>query len=451
MALPSHKAVPIGDDSLQDWEVVGAGGFGKVYRARHKDWGFNVAIKVPHHGNGSIKDGALWHEANHMEQASNPFVLRLLGVYSGFPPGESSVRLGIVMEFMERDSLQSLQQALSGPPPWPLAFRLAHQVALGMNFLHKLTPPLLHKDLKPSNVLLDEDLNAKLTDFGLSRVSTSDLNSSRFTAGEEGGSLAYMPPEAFDPSYEPVRAYDTYSYGILLWSILTGKDPYPAAPYSRVALRIPLGDRPPCEEIDQRKADGIGELVDLMKRCWVHEPSERPTFEQCCAVTERVYLKHKDRIRNAVTQVLSKSESEVDHLPSSARVPSSFHAQPPAQSMDTVDHASFPKTKGSSKQQDSVATHTVELSDTEKAKFVDDHRAKLIQDIANVMAIADYLGDMVHPETYAQIQAKETNQDKVRVLYTSSLRSGQKKVKAAFYDALIKHERHLMRGLANSR
>ncbi|XP_071376091.1 receptor-interacting serine/threonine-protein kinase 3-like isoform X2 [Centroberyx affinis] len=444
MALPSHKAVQIGDDSLQDWKAVGAGGFGQVYTARHKDWGFNVAIKVHHHGYGSNTDGALWHEAYHMEQASNPFVLRLFGVYRGCPPGESSVRLGIVMEFMERDSLQSLQQALSGPPPWPLAFRLAHQVALGMNFLHKLTPALLHKDLKPSNVLLDEDLNVKLTDFGLSRVSTSDLNSSRFTAGEEG-SLAYMPPEAFDPSYEPVRAYDMYSYGILLWSILTGKEPYPAAPYSRVALRIPLGDRPPYEVIDQSKADGIGELVDLMKKCWVHKPSERPTFQRCLLVTEHVYSKHKDRIRATVTQVLSKLEPEDDHLPSNVHVPSSFHAQPPAQSMDTVDHASFPKTKGSSKQ-DSVATSTVKLSDTDKAKFVDDHKATLIQDIANVMAIVDDLRDMVHPETYARIQAKETNQEKVRVIYTNTLRSGQK-VKAAFYDALIKNELYLMRGL----
>lgn len=54
------------------------------------------------------------------------------------------------------------QEALRGSPPWPLAFRLAHQVALGINFLHSLCPPLLHLDLKPSNVLLDSDLNAKV-------------------------------------------------------------------------------------------------------------------------------------------------------------------------------------------------------------------------------------------------------------------------------------------------
>ena len=98
-----------------------------------------------------------------MRQGSNPYVLRILGVYQGCPPGTGpSTQLGLVMEFMERGSLAGLQEALCGPPPWPLAFRLAHQVALGMNFLHCMCPPLLHLDLKPSNVLLDSDLNVRV-------------------------------------------------------------------------------------------------------------------------------------------------------------------------------------------------------------------------------------------------------------------------------------------------
>lgn len=56
-----------------------------------------------------------------------------------------------------------LQETLGGAPLWPLVFRLAHQVALGINFLHSLSPPLLHLDLKPSNVLLDSYLNAKVS------------------------------------------------------------------------------------------------------------------------------------------------------------------------------------------------------------------------------------------------------------------------------------------------
>lgn len=96
-----------------------------------------------------------------MDKASCEFVLRRYGTYQGYPPGnKTSMQHGIVMEFMGRGSLQSLQEELSGPLPWPLAFRLAHQVALGMTFLHSKN--LIHGDLKPSNVLLNMDLNAKV-------------------------------------------------------------------------------------------------------------------------------------------------------------------------------------------------------------------------------------------------------------------------------------------------
>lgn len=115
------------------------------------------------------KEKALCKEADHMEKASCEFVLRVYGIYLGCPPvGVTPMQQGIVMEFMGRGSIQSLLNDLSGPPPWPLAFRLTHQVALGMNFLHSRN--LMHHDLKPSNVLLNDDLNAK--------VVATNLNSS---------------------------------------------------------------------------------------------------------------------------------------------------------------------------------------------------------------------------------------------------------------------------------
>lgn len=100
-------------------------------------------------------------EANIMNVASSQFVLRVYGIFEGcLPFGRMPIQKGIVMEFMPRGSVQSLQNDWSGPPPWPLAFRLAHEVALGVNFLHSKN--LMHSDLKPSNVLLDDDLHAKV-------------------------------------------------------------------------------------------------------------------------------------------------------------------------------------------------------------------------------------------------------------------------------------------------
>lgn len=98
-----------------------------------------------------------------MRRGENPNVLKIQGVYKGRAlGGRSAIQMGLVMEYMERGSLADLQLALDTPPPWPLAFRIIYQIALGMNFLHQLSPPLLHLDLKPSNVLLDDSLNAKV-------------------------------------------------------------------------------------------------------------------------------------------------------------------------------------------------------------------------------------------------------------------------------------------------
>uniref|UniRef100_W5MSM4 Protein kinase domain-containing protein n=2 Tax=Lepisosteus oculatus TaxID=7918 RepID=W5MSM4_LEPOC len=136
-----------------------------------------------------------------MREGGSPFVLRVLGVYRGDVPGQPQASVGLVMEFMENGSLASLLEHRGGPPPWPLAFRLAHQIALGMNFLHCHSPPLLHLDLKPSNVLLDSSLNAQITDFGLSKRAHSV---SRGAHEEAGGTITYMPPEALTSlSYSP--------------------------------------------------------------------------------------------------------------------------------------------------------------------------------------------------------------------------------------------------------
>ncbi|XP_061119735.1 receptor-interacting serine/threonine-protein kinase 4-like [Conger conger] len=148
------------DCKLQSWSVIGSGGFGQIYKAKHKDLGMEVAIKLLHYDDGS--SASLQKEAEFMRQGGSPYVVRVFWVYRGVPPGRGlSSQVGLVMELMERGSVESLLKRLRGPPPWPLAFRLAHQVALGMNFVHKLCPPLLHLDLKPSNVLLDHGFGAK--------------------------------------------------------------------------------------------------------------------------------------------------------------------------------------------------------------------------------------------------------------------------------------------------
>lgn len=298
--------IMVKDSCLDSWTKIGSGGFGQIYKARHKILCCDMAIKLLHYDDGS--GSSLLRELDMMRQGSSPYVIHVIGVFRGQSPSGPAPRLGLVMEFMERGCLATLQKCLCGVTPWPLVFRLAHQIALGINFLHNLNPPLLHLDLKPSNVLLDSYLNAKLTDFGLAKVYHSMARISKKDSTAEG-TLSYMPPEALDNlSYSPTKASDIYSYGILLWSIVTGKEPYSHAQSSMIRLRIPLGDRPSVEKIRVQAAD-IAELTrlqDLMEQCWLMRPSERPSSYDCTLVTEELFKLHKHTINLAVLGVLEK-------------------------------------------------------------------------------------------------------------------------------------------------
>ncbi|XP_039524854.1 receptor-interacting serine/threonine-protein kinase 3 isoform X2 [Pimephales promelas] len=299
------------DDCLQGFVKIGCGGFGQIYRAKHTGWVMDVAIKLLLYKDGSTS--SILREAELMFQGGNPNVMRIFGLYegrlgqSGFP-----LQSGLVMEFMVRGSVSGLLQTLAGPPPWPLGFRMAHQVGLGMNFLHHLSPPLLHLDLKPSNVLLNHSLDAKITDFGLSRVARSVSRVSREREEDEGGTLIYMPPEALQSvNYKPSTASDVYSYGVLLWSIITGKEPYGGAMSSLVRFRIPQGDRPDLSLIDPSEAEGLGELVSLMRSCWDQDARRRPAFLDCVNVTEKIFEMHQRGISDAVRDVLKLLEGDV--------------------------------------------------------------------------------------------------------------------------------------------
>lgn len=104
-----------------------------------------------------------------MDKARFNYVVRLFGLFVDKVPATTKVgslghpvpRLGLVMEFMENGSLASLQSRVPSVP-WALQLRLLYEMALGMNFLHSLKPPLLHLDLKPSNVLLDGELHVRV-------------------------------------------------------------------------------------------------------------------------------------------------------------------------------------------------------------------------------------------------------------------------------------------------
>ncbi|XP_017952365.1 receptor-interacting serine/threonine-protein kinase 2 isoform X2 [Xenopus tropicalis] len=239
-------------------------------------------------------------ERDLMHKANFTYVLRLLAIYESLNGG--FCEYGLVMEYMPHGSLHTLFEKIPDVP-WALRFRILHQVALGMNYLHHiLDPPIIHRDLKPRNVLLNKMLDIQLTDFGLSKTLTSTSNYS------SGGTLAYMPPESLDDiNYKPTKAFDVYSFGILTWSVLSGQEPYSGVGSRMVVFRIPQGDRPSEKEVDKWAAEKmVPQAIKLMKECWDGRAEKRPSFSDCKQVTESMANEYIGQIDSAVEEVFSR-------------------------------------------------------------------------------------------------------------------------------------------------
>jgi len=158
-----------------------------------------------------------------------------------------------------------------GTWPWSLVKKVASGAVRGMTYLHSGTPPVLHRDLKSANLLLDESYTTKVADFGLSRIK-AHRKSSSMTGN--CGTVQWMAPEVLaNESYaEPA---DVYSFGIILWELLTRECPYEGMSPIQCALAVlNKGDRP---KIPSWCPPALVALIDT---CTAQNPESRPTFAQ---------------------------------------------------------------------------------------------------------------------------------------------------------------------------
>lgn len=152
---------------------------------------------------------------------------------------------------------------------------LLHDVAEGLAYLHAKTPPVIHQDIKPDNILINDENRYMITDFGISARIRSTL---RRNQGQEssGGTLAYMGPERFGPSPAPIMASDIWSLGATMYELLTGMPPYGdhGGVLQKNGADIPLIN----ENFSQ-------ELKDIIYKCLALNPWDRPTARQIADYT----------------------------------------------------------------------------------------------------------------------------------------------------------------------
>uniref|UniRef100_A0A8D0H8I0 Receptor-interacting serine/threonine-protein kinase 4 n=1 Tax=Sphenodon punctatus TaxID=8508 RepID=A0A8D0H8I0_SPHPU len=284
-----------------NWEKIGSGGFGQVYKVRHVHWKTWLAIKCSPSLHVDEKERMeLLEEAKKMEMAKFRYILPVYGI--------CKEPVGLVMEYMETGSLEKL--LASEPLPWELRFRIIHETAVGMNFLHCMSPPLLHLDLKPANILLDAHYHVKISDFGLAKCNGLS-HSHDLSIDGLCGTIAYLPPERIK---EKNRYFDTkhdvYSFAIVIWGVLSQKKPFSEENnILYIMVKVVKGLRPELPAISKSRPRSCNNLIQLMQKCWQDDPSKRPTFQEITSETEALCEKPEEETKEMTAQEQSTRNS----------------------------------------------------------------------------------------------------------------------------------------------
>jgi len=242
-------------------ELIAAGGMGSVYRAVDETLGREVAVKVLRR---ELADDPTFLERFRRE-ARAAAVVSHPGVAGVYDYGELGGQPFIVMELVEGETLAE-RIAARGRLPWPEAFAIGEQVAMALAAAHTLG--LVHRDVKPANVLIGAGGRAKVSDFGIAKAATS---ATLTRTGMVLGSANYVAPEqAQGDGVGP--AADQYSLGCVLFEAVTGQTPYRGSNPVAIATQhvsAPVPD--PREHRDDLPAP----VADLIRRTLAKDPASR--------------------------------------------------------------------------------------------------------------------------------------------------------------------------------
>lgn len=251
-------------DALTKNEKIGEGRFGIVYKGTYR---FGpAAIKQLQIDNLSPEAEEEFNkEAAIMAQLHHPHIVHFYGY--------CSVPKCLVMEYMPKGSLFKVLHSKE-PLDWTIRIRIATEIVSGLAFLHSSN--ILHRDIKSLNVLLDAQMGAKLTDFGLSKVKneTKSQTTTNKTSKDSVGTVQWMAPELFKRRAIYTPKSDIYSLGITLWELASRKIPYAEDSQGAIPAFVQQGER---EDIPSDCPPKLGHLI---QQCWSGNPEERPTAEK---------------------------------------------------------------------------------------------------------------------------------------------------------------------------
>ncbi len=261
---------------------LGSGGFGEVYLVEDPNLQRPVALKILSQADEKAKRRFV-REAITASKLSHPNVAVV------YEAGEADGTAFIAMQYVEGETLR--EKLRHGPLPVQEAVRIAGEVADALDDAHK--HGIVHRDIKPGNIMIDSHGHAKVLDFGIAKVMELDALTSdstavaETTAGKFVGTLQYVSPEQAGGGGIDGRS-DIFSLGVVLYEMLTGMNPFAAPNFLETVRRI--------REVTPPPISGPPELQRIVSKCLEKDRKRRWRFQQS---DWRSCLRH-DAARRAV-------------------------------------------------------------------------------------------------------------------------------------------------------
>ena len=260
MAVSDSLIDTLFDGRYRIQRKLGAGGMADVYLAEDQELGRRVAIKIL---NGRHANDAQFIERFRRE-AKNAAALNHPNIVSIYDRGEAEDTYYIAMEFLDGRTLKELIVG-HGAAPVRVAIEYARQILSALRFAHR--HGIVHRDIKPHNVLVDAEGRVKVTDFGIARAGTSQMTET----GSIVGTAQYLSPEQARGGEVDQRS-DLYSLGVVLYELLTGKTPFEGDTPVEVAMKhLSNAPKPPSE----LRKDIPPELDMVVLRALAKDPNDR--------------------------------------------------------------------------------------------------------------------------------------------------------------------------------